>query len=513
MVCRIYGLWPIIRQLVSVILRGHFSMSIGADIGNKVGQLDNSAGGRPARFSSNAVPYLLSTADAFVILLSSVAGGIGYQLSVGNAVPNILPHCAVGLLASFIHILRMSGSGYYDFPDSAKPRVEIGEILICWFTTGLLLAFFAFLLKIGVDYSRGAFVVFYFVAPVGLLAVRKATKLASGGCRFARRDRPARHRADRRFRRDRRVGAPRTSWFSSVLPKSAASRSVRKTIPRSATATDVSVINSAANFVRRNNCREVLLAMPWEDAPRLEFIREHVKTLPVAVRLLPDMRVRTLTNYASSARQRVLAIEIQRAPLSAAERFVKRVMDIVIAGLALVFFLPIMALTAIAIKLDSPGPVIFRQFRKGFNGKQFMMFKFRTMTVQENGPAVVQATRDDPRVTSIGRLLRSASIDELPQLLNVLRGEMSLIGPRPHALAHDNYFETVLSAYAFRHHVKPGMTGWAQCNGARGGTPTIEHISERVKLDLWYINNWSLWLDIQILIKTFFEVLRKRNAY
>jgi hypothetical protein len=120
-----------------VILRGHFShVDRGADIGNEVGQLDKSAGGSPARFSSNAVPYLLSTADAFVILLSSVAGGIGHQLSAGNAVPNVLPYCAVGLLASFIHILRMSGSGYYDFPDSAKPRVEIGEILICWFTTG-----------------------------------------------------------------------------------------------------------------------------------------------------------------------------------------------------------------------------------------------------------------------------------------------------------------------------------------------------------------------------------------
>jgi undecaprenyl-phosphate galactose phosphotransferase/putative colanic acid biosynthesis UDP-glucose lipid carrier transferase len=135
------------------------------------------------------------------------------------------------------------------------------------------------------------------------------------------------------------------------------------------------------------------------------------------------------------------------------------------------------------------------------------------MTVQENGPAVAQATRDDPRVTAIGRLLRSASIDELPQLLNVLKGDMSLIGPRPHALAHDDYFENILSDYAFRHHVKPGITGWAQCNGARGATPSIEHISERVKLDLWYINNWSFWLDIQILIKTFFEVLRKRNAY
>jgi undecaprenyl-phosphate galactose phosphotransferase/putative colanic acid biosynthesis UDP-glucose lipid carrier transferase len=242
-------------------------------------------------------------------------------------------------------------------------------------------------------------------------------------------------------------------------------------------------------------------------------VREQLKALPVAVRLLPDIRVRTLTSYASSARQRVLAIEIQRAPLSGAERSVKRLMDVVIASLALLFFAPVMLLTAIAIKLDSSGPVIFKQSRKGFNGKRFVMFKFRTMTVQENGDSVVQATRADPRVTSIGALLRSASIDELPQLVNVLIGDMSLIGPRPHALAHDTYFEKLLGEYAFRHHVKPGMTGWAQCNGARGATPTIDHISERVKLDLWYINNWSLWLDVQILIKTFFEVLRKRNAY
>jgi undecaprenyl-phosphate galactose phosphotransferase/putative colanic acid biosynthesis UDP-glucose lipid carrier transferase len=135
------------------------------------------------------------------------------------------------------------------------------------------------------------------------------------------------------------------------------------------------------------------------------------------------------------------------------------------------------------------------------------------MTVQENGADVAQATRDDSRVTTVGRFLRSSSIDELPQLINVLKGEMSLIGPRPHALAHDNYFESVLSHYAFRHHVKPGITGWAQCNGARGGTPTIEHVAERVKLDLWYIDNWCVWLDLFIFMKTAVEVLRKRNAY
>ena len=153
-------------------------MSIGSDIREKVDRLDISPGKRSKKLSSGAVPYLLSTADAFVIVTSSILSGIGYQLAIGNQVPNILPHCAVGLLASFIHILRMSGGGYYDFPDNAKPRVEITEILVCWLTTGLLLAFFAFLLKIGVAYSRGAFVIFYFVAPVGLLAVRNATKIA-----------------------------------------------------------------------------------------------------------------------------------------------------------------------------------------------------------------------------------------------------------------------------------------------------------------------------------------------
>ena len=487
-------------------------MLIGTEIRNKADQLDHKLSTAQSGLSSDVIPYILSTADAFVILLSSIAAGIGYQLSIGNSIPSILPHCGVGLLASFIHILRMTGSGYYDFPDSAKPRVEIGGILVCWFTTGLLLAFFAFLLKIGVAYSRGAFIVFYFVAPIGLLGVRKITKTAFA----AAVSRGVIGRHDTLLIGD--VEEMAALEPQDLLAFFGAAEVNRFTLsgeddPLVRRSADVRTINTVANFVRLHNCRERLLALPWSDVGRVEYVKDHMKALPVAVRLLPDKRVRSLSNYASSARQRVLAIEIQRAPLSAAERFVKRVMDIVVAVLASIFFLPVMVLTAVAIKFDGPGPVIFRQNRRGFNGRQFVMFKFRTMTVQENGTIVAQAMRDDPRLTAIGRLLRSASIDESPQSLNVLKGDMSLIGPRPHALAHDNYFENILSDYAFRHHVKPGITGWAQCNGARGATPSIEHISERVKLDLWYINNWSLWLDIQILIKTFFEVLRKRNAY
>ena len=485
-------------------------MSVGSDVGDKSGHL---APSRRTTFSCESLPYILSTADAAIIVLSSIVGGVAYQWSIGNPTPSLLPHCAVGLLASFIHILRLSGSGYYDFQNSAKPRVESVEIIVAWTTTGLLLAFFAFLLKIGVAYSRGAFVIFFFLAPLGLVVVRKISKVV------------LRKAIARGFigRRDIILIGDQNE-LSVLEPMDLlaffGAGDVNRFIlskdddPLVRESNDIRVINSVVNFVREHNAGEVLLAVPWTDTARIEFLRDHMKLLPVSVRLLPDIGVRSLTGFSSSAGQNVMTVEILGAPLSSIEQNVKRGIDILLAGSALMFFLPMMLLTAIAIKLDGPGPVIFRQHRKGFNGKQFVMLKFRTMTVpQENGEQVNQAQRNDPRVTRIGKVLRAASIDELPQLLNVMSGEMSLIGPRPHALAHDSYFENVLSDYAFRHHVKPGMTGWAQCNGARGATPTVEHIQNRVKLDLWYINNWSLWLDFQILVKTFFEIIRKRNAY
>ncbi|SDJ59952.1 MULTISPECIES: undecaprenyl-phosphate glucose phosphotransferase [Bradyrhizobium] len=487
-------------------------MSFGSDIHDKPGPLSSPIERRHTTFPCESIPYVLSTADAAVILLSSLIGGTLYQWSIGNPTPNLLPHCAVGLLASFIHILRISGGGYYDFQYASKPRVEAVDILVSWVTTGLLLAFFAFLLKIGVAYSRGAFVIFFFLAPVGLLGVRKVSKLVL-----------ARAIALGMIGRRDMVLIGDQLELSVLEPRDLlaffGAGDVNRFMlskdedPLEREANDIRVVNSVANFVRERNAREILLAVPWTDSARIDFIREHIKVLPVSVRLLPDMRVRSLTDYSSSARQNIMSVEILGAPLSLLEQGVKRLVDIVLASIALVFFLPVMLLTAIAIKLDGSGPVIFRQFRKGFNGQQFVMLKFRTMTVQENGPSVTQATRNDPRVTGIGKLLRASSIDELPQLINVLSGEMSLIGPRPHALAHDSQFEKMLSDYAFRHHVKPGITGWAQCNGARGATPKIEQIQERVKLDLWYINNWSLWLDFQIVVKTFFEVLRKRNAF
>jgi Undecaprenyl-phosphate glucose phosphotransferase len=466
---------------------------------------------RSTFFRAESILYLLLAVDAFIILFSCLVSEVGYHLLVGGYIPEVLPLYAVGILASFIYMLRMSGSGYYELQEGAKPRLEVREILSCWFTTGLLLALIAFLLKISATYSRGAFVVFYLLSPIALLGARKAAKIALARAvargAIGGRDIVLIGDVNEMAALNGRdllalCGVPEVNRFMLSRDDDELTRSSK----------DLQVVSAAANFIRRHNCRQILIALPWRDAGRIELVKDQIKTVPVAARLLPDRSVRALSDTTWSERKRVPAIELQRAPLSEAQCFVKRAMDVVLASVALVFFLPIIMFAAVAIKLDSPGPVIFRQVRKGFNGKRFVILKFRTMTVQEDGASVLQATRDDSRVTTVGRLLRVSSIDELPQLWNVLKGNMSLIGPRPHALAHDNYFETVLRDYAFRHHVKPGITGWAQCNGARGPTPTIEHIAERVKLDLWYITNWSLWLDLLILVKTTFEVLRRRNA-
>lgn len=183
-------------------------------------------------------------------------------------------------------------------------------------------------------------------------------------------------------------------------------------------------------------------------------------------------------------------------------------LDCVIAASGIVVLSPVLALIALAIKLDSPGPVFFRQRRYGQNNLVFRIFKFRTMHVAEDGQHVTQATRGDDRVTRVGRLLRASSLDEVPQLFNVLRGDMSIVGPRPHALIHDKLFEEHLDLFSRRRRVQPGMTGWAQVNGYRGETRTTEDVRARLDHDLYYIENWSIWLDVEIIFRTVLVVLR-----
>jgi putative colanic acid biosynthesis UDP-glucose lipid carrier transferase len=190
----------------------------------------------------------------------------------------------------------------------------------------------------------------------------------------------------------------------------------------------------------------------------------------------------------------------------------KRVLDVALSLGLVLLLLPALALLSLAIVLDSRGPLLFRQRRTGLNGRTFGILKFRSMHVIEDGAEIIQATGRDVRITRTGRIIRKLSLDELPQLFNVIAGDMSLVGPRPHAVAHDHYYGAAIANYALRQRVKPGITGWAQVNGARGATPTLDIMQRRVDFDAWYVAHASLALDLKILVRTPLEVLRSRNA-
>ena len=261
-------------------------------------------------------------------------------------------------------------------------------------------------------------------------------------------------------------------------------------------------IDVAIEAARAESVAEILLLISWEHSRLIDSITKMLSVLPIPIYLLPDENVAHYLGHRAINVGTTWAAEIQRAPLTGTEQFVKRCFDVVGAASLLLLLSPLMLLTALLIKLDSHGPALFFQTRNGFNGRAFRIVKFRTMHVLEDGNVIRQVTRSDPRVTRLGRWLRRTNIDELPQLFNVLYGDMSLVGPRPHAAAHNSEYEKLIADYAFRHHVKPGITGWAQVNGYRGETPTTDLMSKRVELDRWYISNWSMWLDIAILFRT-----------
>jgi putative colanic acid biosynthesis UDP-glucose lipid carrier transferase len=201
-------------------------------------------------------------------------------------------------------------------------------------------------------------------------------------------------------------------------------------------------------------------------------------------------------------------------PLSSkSSQVLKRIEDVLLSIIILVLISPILLVIAIAIKLTSKGPVIFKQKRYGLNGKEIKVYKFRSMTTQDNGTVVKQATKNDSRITPLGAFLRKTSLDELPQFINVLQGKMSIVGPRPHAVAHNEEYRKIVPKYMQRHLVKPGITGWAQINGWRGETDSLEKMEKRIEFDLHYINSWNLWLDIKIILLTVFKGFINKNAY
>ncbi|MEC9483033.1 MAG: undecaprenyl-phosphate glucose phosphotransferase [Halomonas sp.] len=277
---------------------------------------------------------------------------------------------------------------------------------------------------------------------------------------------------------------------------------------------DDACLERIARRVTKTDAREVWICLPLEMGSALRAIFYALRHHTVEVRFLPDFRDLQLLNHRMSEVAGRFAIDLSVTPMSGMARVIKRLEDILIGGLISLLILPVCIAIAIAIRVTSPGPVLFKQYRTGVNGKRFKVYKFRSMRVHlEEGGKVSQATKGDPRITPIGAFLRRTSLDELPQFYNVLQGRMSIVGPRPHALAHNEHYMELVESYMKRHKVKPGITGWAQVNGLRGETDTIVKMERRVEYDLWYIDNWSLWLDLRIIFLTFFKGFVNSNAY
>jgi len=269
-------------------------------------------------------------------------------------------------------------------------------------------------------------------------------------------------------------------------------------------------------LARAGRLDQIIIALPQAADRRTAMIARQLEPLPVSVHivthivsdLVDDGPLHNVSNLGP-----VGLLDVKSKPFADWSGIVKKAEDYVLGSVMLVLALPLMALVALAIRLDSPGPVFFRQARRGRNLVPFDVYKFRTMSVIESGSDIRQATTDDPRVTRVGRVLRRFSLDELPQLFNVMRGEMSLVGPRPHAVVHDDQFSELLARYTNRHQVLPGMTGLAQVRGYRGETDTMEKLERRIVHDLEYIRTWSFWLDLKILFLTVTHVLSGRNAH
>jgi len=273
-------------------------------------------------------------------------------------------------------------------------------------------------------------------------------------------------------------------------------------------------LDELVKYVRRGEISTVVITVPWSADARLRGIVDELSELPVNIYLGSDLVGYSFQRMSKTLLGGVSVYEVAALPISDWAAVLKTLEDKTLSTILLMLFAPVFLLIAIAIKIDSPGPAIFRQRRYGFNNEAFLIRKFRTMYhSDQTAREVVQAKRDDPRVTRIGRMLRRTSLDELPQLIDVFLGTMSLVGPRPHAVEHDEYYEALIQGYKARQKVKPGMTGWAQVNGFRGETQDIEQMRARVAHDVYYIDNWSLWLDIKILVMTLFLGWHHKRAY
>jgi putative colanic acid biosynthesis UDP-glucose lipid carrier transferase len=419
---------------------------------------------------------------------------------------------ALALIAFLVSALVLS-------PPQRSPALRrsgrpASRMLIEWFCVALILWFISVALKLTQTFPREAILTWLLGTPLALLL---ADSLSEPLARRLARGRSSAQRyviiganeigieLARRIEQSQNGGR-----FFGFLDFRSASRlpdGADKPVAANCSAREL------AHFVRQHAITRVYLALPISTTPRIDELIKELRDSTASVYFAPNIFAFDLVQARSVDIGGMPVLSICDSPFHGTSAIWKRTFDVVLALIVLLLGWPAFVILGLAIKLSSPGPVLFKQRRYGLNGEEILVYKFRSMTVCEDGPVVAQAVERDHRVTPLGGFLRRTSFDELPQILNVLEGKMSFVGPRPHAVAHNEEYRKLINGYMVRHKVLPGITGWAQINGLRGETRTVDKMQRRVQYDLEYLKNWSLGFDLKIILKTAVLVLRDRNAY
>ncbi len=459
------------------------------------------------RIKARNIGEIAFVADIVTIIALAIGLHAGYEALAREGGADINQYGAIGLVIALMFGLMMRASRGYE-PEALASLARQTTMIARNFGLLLLIVLIAAALsKTSAEYSRGWFILFGLMSPAVLMLVRLIINAAL-----------------------QRISA--TDMLKRqvvVIGSGAMLAQCLEGLKGRADELHVAAVFGKANgpgdpqglrpmegldeFVRTGDVDELIIAVDPANREEAKGFLNAAANFPVDVKFATPSPFDGVVVRGFDNLGHVVLLEALNRPLSGYSRIIKTLEDRILGAFLLLAVLPLFAVIGLLIRLESRGPVFFRQRRNGFNNEVIRVYKFRSMRVVEDGAVITQATRDDPRVTRMGKFLRRTSIDELPQLINVVLGEMSIVGPRPHAVAHNEAFAGDIDQYLRRHHVKPGITGWAQIHGLRGETDTIEKMARRVEYDLWYIDNWSLWLDIRIILATPFVVLLGRNAY
>lgn len=385
-------------------------------------------------------------------------------------------------------------------------------IIITWSVCVAMSLSLAFFFKVSEEYSRFVLGTWFVLTPFILIAWRFACRHLN---RFLR---PTRIYKERSII----IGATRAGFQLAAGLKSHQDNEILlgfyddRTLDRIGTITPAPLrgrIYDALLIAKNRSVENVYIALPMEATKRIKLILNTFTDANARVYVVPDFFTFDLMQSRLRYVGKVVTVSVYDTPFYGFSSVTKRIEDVVLGSMILFLISPILLIVGLGVKLSSPGPIIFKQERYGLDGRPIKVWKFRSMRVMDNGAVVKQATKDDPRVTNFGAFIRRTSLDELPQFINVITGQMSIVGPRPHAVAHNEQYRSLIDKYMLRHHVKPGITGWAQINGYRGETDTLDKMQKRVEHDLIYIQSWSLWLDIKIIFLTVFNGFTGKTAY